>query len=257
MAKKKAQARKKTVSKKAASKKTSAKAATISRLGGPAGEVEERERSSLTPYANNARTHSDEQVKRIVASMQEFGWTIPVLIDEEGNVIAGHGRLLAAEVLGIELVPCIVARGWSEAQRRAYTLADNKLTLSSGWDMEMLTFELSELKKLDFELDLTGFSKAESDGLFSVFGDSDAAGTPDEEWLGMPNFKNEDQTSHRHIVVHFRNDDDVREFEKRIRQEVTDKARFLWFPPKPRTVFADKRYGNKKDDKAKDEASVS
>lgn len=123
--------------------------------------------SELTPYANNARTHSAEQVAQIVASITEFGWTNPVLIDETGSIIAGHGRVMAAQQMGMEDVPCIVLSGLTEAQRRAYILADNKLALNAGWDDEMLRIELEALKDLDFDLELTGFGPKELDMLLS------------------------------------------------------------------------------------------
>jgi ParB-like chromosome segregation protein Spo0J len=115
----------------------------------------------LIPYANNARTHSDAQVEQLVASMKEFGWTAPILVDEAGNVIAGHGRLLAAQRLELPHVPVIVAKGWSEAQRRAYTIADNKLALNANWDDNLLALELGALKEFTFDLALTGFNSRE------------------------------------------------------------------------------------------------
>lgn len=115
----------------------------------------------LVPYARNARTHSSEQVAQIAASIKEWGWTTPVLVDEEGGIIAGHGRLLAAQRLQMTDVPVMVAAGWTDAQKRAYILADNKLALNAGWDNELLGLELADLKGLDFDLDLTGFSTDE------------------------------------------------------------------------------------------------
>src|SRR4051812_10276611 len=100
----------------------------------PADAVERRPVAALVPYARNARTHSDEQVAQIAASIREFGWTVPVLVDEQGNVVAGHGRVLAAQRLGLPEIPVMVAAGWSEAKRRAYVIADNKLALNAGWD---------------------------------------------------------------------------------------------------------------------------
>lgn len=102
----------------------------------PASEIVTRPVGALIPYARNARTHSEEQVAQIAASIREWGWTNPVLIDEDAGVIAGHGRLMAARKLGITEVPCIVARGWTDAQKRAYVLADNQLALNAGWDMD-------------------------------------------------------------------------------------------------------------------------
>lgn len=115
----------------------------------------------LIPYVNNARTHSEEQVIQIAASIKEFGFTNPVLIDGENGIIAGHGRLMAAKKLGLEEVPTIELSHLSEAQRKAYILADNKLALNSGWDNDLLAIEFAELKLLDFDLDLTGFSSEE------------------------------------------------------------------------------------------------
>jgi len=127
----------------------------------PADKVERRSVSALVPYARNARTHSDEQVAQIAASIREWGWTNPILVDEDGGLIAGHGRLLAARKLGLSQIPTMVAKGWSQAQRRAYVIADNKLALNAGWDLEMLTVELGDLQGFDFDLMLTGFSDDE------------------------------------------------------------------------------------------------
>jgi len=124
----------------------------------PADKVKRRSIAGLTPYARNARTHSDQQVGQIAASIREWGWTMPVLVDEAGGIIAGHGRILAAQRLGLTEVPVMEARGWSEAQKRAYVLADNKLALNAGWDDELLRIELGDLKFSGFDLDLTGFS---------------------------------------------------------------------------------------------------
>ena len=132
----------------------------------PADKVERRPISELIPYARNSRTHSDTQVAQIAASIREWGWTMPILVDEDGNVIAGHGRIMAAQKLGIADVPCMTATGWSEAKRRAYVIADNKLALNAGWDDEMLRVEFGELRDLDFDLSLTGFDDSEIDALF-------------------------------------------------------------------------------------------
>lgn len=134
----------------------------------PADKVEKWKISKLIPYARNARTHSDEQVGQIAASIKEWGWTTPVLVDEQGGIIAGHGRTLAAQKLGMTEVPVMVAKGWSDAKKRAYVLADNKLALNAGWDNEMLALELAELQGLDFDLDLTGFTAEEIEALIPV-----------------------------------------------------------------------------------------
>ena len=123
--------------------------------------------AALIPYARNARTHSDQQVAQIAASIREFGFTNPVLIDEEDGIIAGHGRVLAAHLLGLDEVPCIVLAHLTPAQRRAYVLADNKLALNAGWDLEMLSLEIGELGEAGFDLSLTGFDEFELGELFA------------------------------------------------------------------------------------------
>ena len=134
--------------------------------------IDRRAIESLVPYARNSRTHSDEQVAMIAASLREFGWTNPILIDEQGGVIAGHGRLLAARKLqaagsnirdwpALDCVPVIELSGMTEAQKRAYIIADNKLAERAGWDAELLAVELNDLKSLDFDLDLLGFEADE------------------------------------------------------------------------------------------------
>jgi DNA modification methylase len=127
----------------------------------PADRVERRSVNALVPYARNARTHSPAQIDKIAASIREWGWTNPVLIDEHGGIIAGHGRVLAAQKLGFDEVPVMVATGWTEAQRRAYVLADNRLALDAGWDEDLLRTELADLGDLGFDLPLTGFADAE------------------------------------------------------------------------------------------------
>jgi DNA modification methylase len=144
----------------------------------PADKVEKWKISKLIPYARNARTHSDEQVGQIAASIKEWGWTTPVLVDEEGGIIAGHGRTLAAQKLGMTEVPVMVAKGWSEAKKRAYVLADNKLALNAGWDNEMLALELGELGDLGFDLDLTGFT---ADEIAALMPEQIEAGLTDED----------------------------------------------------------------------------
>ena len=153
----------------------------------PADAVERRPVAALVPYARNARTHSDEQVAQIAASIREFGWTIPVLVDEQGTIIAGHGRVLAAQRLGIAEIPVMVAAGWSEAKRRAYVIADNKLALNAGWDEELLRLELGELKGLGVDLGLTGFGELELEKLLlGTDGDPDEAPEPPAEPVSKP-----------------------------------------------------------------------
>lgn len=130
-------------------------------------KIEAIQTEKLIPYARNSRTHSDEQISQIMASIKEFGFTNPVLIDEDGGIIAGHGRTVAAQRLQMKTVPCIRLTHLTPAQKKAYVIADNKLSLNAGWDNEMLKVELSELRDEDFNLSLTGFSDEELNELLA------------------------------------------------------------------------------------------
>lgn len=121
----------------------------------------------LSPYAHNARTHSTEQVAQLVESIKQFGWTNPVLIDEKGEIIAGHGRVMAAEMLKMDSVPVIVLSGLTDEQKKAYRLADNRLPMNAGWDEDLLRMELSDLINADFDVSLTGFIPTEIDELLT------------------------------------------------------------------------------------------
>jgi len=149
-------------------------------------EVEQLKVSDLIPYARNARTHSDAQVGQIAASIKEFGFNNPVLVDEAGGIIAGHGRVMAAQKLALKTVPCIRLSHFSPTQRKAYILADNKLALNAGWDDAMLALELAELKEEDFDLALIGFDEMELQKLAPASGtegltDPDDVPEPPEE----------------------------------------------------------------------------
>jgi site-specific DNA-methyltransferase (adenine-specific) len=144
-------------------------------------KIEQIKTSALIPYARNSRTHSEAQVAQIAGSIREFGFTNPVLIDADNGIIAGHGRIMAAQKLGLAEVPCIRLDHLTETQRKAYIIADNKLALNSGWDEEMLALELGELKDLDFDLSLTGFSDDELADILAetVEGETDPDDVPE------------------------------------------------------------------------------
>lgn len=132
----------------------------------PSDNIQHWEIDRLIPYAKNSRTHSPEQVAQIAASIKEWGFTSPILIDETGSILAGHGRLAAARKLGLDTLPVMVAEGWTDAQKRAYVIADNKLALNAGWDMDMLKVEISGLSDLNFDLELLGFDDIELATMF-------------------------------------------------------------------------------------------
>jgi DNA modification methylase len=141
-------------------------------------KIEQRSVSELIPYAANSRTHSDAQVAQIAASIKEFGWTNPILIDGGNTIIAGHGRLLAARKLGLEEVPAIIIDHLTKAQQRALVIADNQLALNAGWDMDMLKAEIEDLNLENFDINLLGFDEKFLDGLLEP---EPTAGLTDED----------------------------------------------------------------------------
>ncbi len=134
-------------------------------------KINYRKSGDLIPYVNNSRTHSDQQVQQLASSIKEFGFTNPILIDEDGGIIAGHGRLMAAQKLGLDEVPTITLEGLTEAQRKAYVIADNQLAMNAGWDFEALRIEVDRLSELDVDIDLLGF---DDDFLNDLLFDSDS-----------------------------------------------------------------------------------
>jgi ParB family chromosome partitioning protein len=123
--------------------------------------------ADLIPYARNSRTHSDAQVAKIASSIREFGFLNPIITDGQNGIVAGHGRVLAAQKLGLKELPCVEASHLTEAQKRAYVIADNRMALDAGWDAEMLKVELGELQGLNFDLALTGFDPKELDAFMA------------------------------------------------------------------------------------------
>lgn len=203
----------------------------------PADRIERRPVAELIPYARNARTHSDAQIGQLAASIREWGWTMPVLVDEQSTIIAGHGRVLAAQKLGLDDIPCMVAAGWSEAQKRAYVLADNKLAENAGWDHELLAVEVADLRAMGADLELVGFNAMELDALLGEPEDPDAA-----QWDGMPEYEHEDLTSKYRVIVHFADVEGLRAFAAAIGQTVTESTRAIWYPPAEIGRYADKLY---------------
>jgi ParB-like chromosome segregation protein Spo0J len=148
----------------------------------PADKVERWPIAKLIPNARNARTHSEAQVDQIAASIHEWGWTSPVLVNEAGVIIAGHGRVRAAKKLGLTEVPVMVARGWTNAQIRSYALADNRLALDAGWDEQLVAIELAELQEIGFDIDLIGFTTSE----IAAFGAQENSGLTDPDETPEP-----------------------------------------------------------------------
>ncbi|ARF49824.1 ParB/Srx family N-terminal domain-containing protein [Pantoea stewartii] len=191
----------------------------------------------LTPYAHNARTHDDRQVLQLVASIEEFGWTNPILIDECGEIIAGHGRVLAAEQMGIAAVPTITLSGLTDAQKAAYRIADNRLPLNAGWNGELLKLEIEALQDVEFDVGLLGFSDLELGDILGVEPDD-----PRDHWVGMPAFDQENNNGVRQLIVHFETDADVALFAQLVQQQITAKTKYIWYPEHKRESTVNKAY---------------
>ena len=156
---------------------------------------------ALIPYARNSRTHSDEQVAQIAASIREFGFTNPVLVDDEGGIVAGHGRVMAARQIGMTAVPTINVGWLSEQQRRAYVIADNQLALNAGWDDEALAAELSALDDSGFDVGLVGFSDADMERLLGLTDSNETGGQAGNSDTGI-NYQEKFA-----VLVHCKNED--------------------------------------------------
>lgn len=141
-------------------------------------KINYRKSGDLIPYVNNSRTHSDQQVQQVASSIKEFGFTNPILIDEDSGIIAGHGRLMAAQLLGLDEVPTITLEGLTEAQRKAYVIADNQLAMNADWDLDALKVEVDRLTELDFDIDLLGF---DDDMLAGLMEEEPVDGLTDED----------------------------------------------------------------------------
>lgn len=202
----------------------------------PADAVERRSVASLIPSARNARVHSDTQIAQIAASVREWGWTVPVLVDEQNGILCGHGRVLAARVLGLDEVPVMIATGWTEAQKRAYIIADNKLALNSSFDEQLLRVEIGDLKSEGFDLGLVGFSELE----LASFNAPDLSA--ETEWKGMPEFDQPDAGAFRSVIVHFKDQEAIDQFSNLLDQPVGKK--FMWFPQQEKGSTRDESYAH-------------
>ena len=187
----------------------------------------------------NPRKHSNKQVFQIADSIKEFGFTNPLLIDENNFLIAGHGRLMAAKTLIYETVPCIILEGLTEDQKKALNIADNKIAINSTWDEELLWKQIKELTDTDFNINLIGFDKEQ---IMPFIEDDRVVESILNEWEGMPEYNQSDKTSVRSVIVHFASDEDCDNFFELLQQNHTEKTKSIWYPEQ---VFMDtesKRY---------------
>ena len=183
-------------------------------------------------YINNPRIN-DPAVDRIASAINEFGFKIPVVAKSDGTLVDGHLRLKAARKLNLKEIPVLLADDLTDAQIKAFRISVNQVANLAEWDIELLKIEIEGLEELDFDIDLLGF-----DDIPSLLNEHD----PYSEWEGMPEFKQPDNTSFRHIIVHFDNNDDVNEFFSLIGQGNTDNTKSIWHPEKERECFTDKSY---------------
>jgi len=217
-----------------------------------------RKVEDLVPFDRNSRTHSEAQIAQLATSIKEFGFTNPILVDEDNTIIAGEGRWRAATKLKLSEVPCIVLVGLSAQQKAAYVIADNKLALNSGWDVAKLNAELASLAELEFAVDLTGFSEVEA----MVLSKKEAAKLPtmgaattvpamepeaitkpeQKDWSGMPEFKQDDKSPFRTLLVHFEDQVSVDEFAALVGQKLSAKTKFISFPKNEKTPTSTEVY---------------
>jgi hypothetical protein len=192
---------------------------------------------SVIEYANNPRNNADA-VDKVAASIQEFGWQQPIVVDENMVVIVGHTRLLAAKKLGLEEVPVQVADQLTPEQAKAYRLADNRVNEYASWDMKMLGIELRGLDDLGIDLELTGFNNIE---LASLLIDPEIIDDHFSEWQGMPEYESEN-VAHKSVVLHFLKAQDVNDFSQLIGQPIGERTKYLWFPPVEREDAKSQEY---------------
>lgn len=202
--------------------------------------IEQRTPQSLTPYLKNAKIHTTEQIDRIAGQIAAFGFDQPIVVDKNGVIIKGHGRREAAIRLNLPFVPVVVAEHLDEYQAMAARIADNKVA-QTGFDNELLRFDVHTLDSHNFDLNLTGMDQAGLDILMAPLGTgvTDLSG----EWAGMPEFVNEDNC-HRKIVVSFGDEKAVADFFSLIGQQHTDKTKSIWFPFKADRDLASVEYGD-------------
>ena len=202
----------------------------------PAKSVSMQKTESLSPYDRNSHVHSERQIDQIVNSIREFGFTIPVLVDEKSMLIAGHGRVMAAHKMGLAEIPVMVATGWTDQQKRAYVIADNKLTENSTWDEELLKSEIKQLEFEEYNLDFLGFDVDELTNLFldKEFGKTDAL----EEWTDLPEYEGLDPC-YKKVVVNFDDEESFNKFFEVVGQDHTEKTKSIWFPEKEKRNLKD------------------
>ena len=200
--------------------------------------IKYKKTADLVPYANNSRLHDETQLGQLVASINEFGFTNPVLLDGANGIIAGHGRVMAANVLGLETVPTIELQHLTDEQKAAYVIADNKLAQNAKWDDEILRLELQSLSDADYNLSILGFDEASLSRLLDVAETADAF----EEYSEAIEYENKNANPYKSLIVHFENEQDVDNFKHLIKQNFSNSAKYIYHPIQVRKETESKRY---------------
>jgi hypothetical protein len=200
--------------------------------------IKYKKTADLVPYANNSRLHDETQLGQLVASINEFGFTNPVLLDGANGIIAGHGRVMAANVLDLETVPTIELQHLTDEQKAAYVIADNKLAQNAKWDDEILRLELQSLSDADYDLSILGFDEASLSRLLDVAETADAF----EEYNQAIEYENKNASPHKSLIVHFENEQDVDNFKHLIKQNFSNSAKYIYHPLQVRKETESKRY---------------
>jgi hypothetical protein len=193
----------------------------------------------LRPYDKNSRTHSEAQIEEVRASIRQFGFTSPAIIDDDNLILAGHARTVAATLEELEEIPVRIVHGLTAAEKMAYVIADNKLALNADWNLLMLRDELALLRTENLDmLGITGFSDVELDQIFSTADNFDAAG----HWTGMPDYAHENQEGFRALIVHFKDQAAVDDFARLVGQELGPNTKYIWHPRQENERYIDTRY---------------
>lgn len=195
--------------------------------------------SDLLPYKDNPRKHTEKQVQQIAESISEFGFINPILVDEKNMILAGHGRYLASQKLELEKVPVVVVDNLTEDQKKALVIADNKIAMNSTWDENLLWEQIRQLNDKGFNLDVLAFDEME----ILPMTDSNTVLDPLAEWEDMPEYSQENLLAFKTVYVHFKNEQDFKDFQNFINQPMTDKTKSIWYPKQEDMDTESKRYG--------------
>ena len=194
--------------------------------------------NKLLPYKDNPRKHTERQVLQIADSISEFGFVNPILIDEKNMILAGHGRFLAAQKLELETVPVVIVDNLTEDQKTALVIADNKIAMNRTWDESLLWDQIRKLSDKGFNLDVLAFDEME----ILPMTDPNTVIDPLAEWENMPEYSQEDQLAFKTVYVHFKNEQDYKDFQNFIGQPMTHKTKSIWYPEQKNMDTESKRY---------------